>query len=80
MPLPPTKDHLEAFNDLALQWVPIERIEAKPSSFWEPMDSAVEDGDAEVGRPEDEKMDEKKKELDRIQQELVAALSGVTLQ
>lgn len=36
LPLPDPKDHLEAFNDLALQWVAPERIRNQPHSFWLP--------------------------------------------
>ncbi|BGP29879.1 hypothetical protein JCM10296v2_001628 [Rhodotorula toruloides] len=35
-PLPDQKDHLEAFNDLALQWIVQERIRDQPASFWVP--------------------------------------------
>ena len=34
VPLPDTKEHLQAFNDLALQWVPPAVIADKPESFW----------------------------------------------
>ncbi|GAA5978264.1 hypothetical protein JCM10908_004291 [Rhodotorula pacifica] len=34
VPLPDTKEHLQAFNDLALQWVPPARLADKPDSFW----------------------------------------------
>lgn len=34
VPLPDTKEHLQAFNDLALQWVPPAAIADKPESFW----------------------------------------------
>lgn len=34
VPLPDTKEHLQAFNDLALQWVPPAAIADKPDSFW----------------------------------------------
>lgn len=34
MPLPPTKEHLEAFNDLALEWVVPARLEGKGEAFW----------------------------------------------
>ncbi|BGP05848.1 hypothetical protein JCM10049v2_001664 [Rhodotorula toruloides] len=36
LPLPDPKDHLEAFNDLALQWIVPERIRDQPASFWVP--------------------------------------------
>ncbi|GAA5868887.1 hypothetical protein JCM3774_006782 [Rhodotorula dairenensis] len=33
-PLPDTKEHLQAFNDLALQWVLPARLADQPDSFW----------------------------------------------
>ncbi|GAA6055741.1 hypothetical protein JCM3770_006134 [Rhodotorula araucariae] len=34
VPLPATKDHLEAFNDLALEWAVPARLEGKADTFW----------------------------------------------
>ncbi|KWU41110.1 hypothetical protein RHOSPDRAFT_30639 [Rhodotorula sp. JG-1b] len=34
VPLPDIKEHLQAFNDLALQWVPPSTVADKPESFW----------------------------------------------
>ncbi|TKA56254.1 hypothetical protein B0A53_01545 [Rhodotorula sp. CCFEE 5036] len=34
VPLPDSKEHLQAFNDLALQWVPPAALADKPDSFW----------------------------------------------
>ncbi|ORY72215.1 hypothetical protein BCR35DRAFT_307768 [Leucosporidium creatinivorum] len=74
-------EHLEAFNDLALQWAPSERIEGKPASFWDELDeSAATEAERQVGKAENKKEDEKKREMDRIQNELVAALSRTTLE
>ncbi|KDE07984.1 hypothetical protein MVLG_01689 [Microbotryum lychnidis-dioicae p1A1 Lamole] len=35
IPLPPTKDHFQAFNDLALQWIPLERLDQIPDNFFD---------------------------------------------
>ncbi|SCV69155.1 BQ2448_2175 [Microbotryum intermedium] len=32
--LPPTKDHFQAFNDLALQWIPVEKLDQLPDDFF----------------------------------------------
>ncbi|GAA6029389.1 hypothetical protein JCM8097_003654 [Rhodosporidiobolus ruineniae] len=34
VPLPDTKEHLQAFNDLALEWVVPARVEDQPEGFW----------------------------------------------
>lgn len=34
VPLPDTKEHLEAFNDLALEWVVPSRVEGREEGFW----------------------------------------------
>ncbi|GAA5822644.1 hypothetical protein JCM11251_004328 [Rhodosporidiobolus azoricus] len=34
VPLPDTKEHLQAFNDLALEWVVPERVTGKDEEFW----------------------------------------------
>ncbi|BGO97515.1 hypothetical protein RTG_01534 [Rhodotorula toruloides ATCC 204091] len=47
-PLPDPKDHLEAFNDLALQWIVPERIRDQPASFWVP-EAREEERDKEGG-------------------------------
>lgn len=80
--LPSTKEHLEAFNDLALQWAPSERIEQKSASFWDELDEAAEpnEWEREVGKAANKVEDEKKRALDRIQNDLVAALSRATLE
>ena len=45
VPLPDIKEHLQAFNDLALQWVPPSTVADKPESFWtvspKPLESRV---------------------------------------
>ncbi|SCZ97623.1 BZ3500_MvSof-1268-A1-R1_Chr4-3g07308 [Microbotryum saponariae] len=35
IPLPPTRDHFQAFNDLALQWIPLERLDQIPDNFFD---------------------------------------------
>lgn len=79
--LPATKDHLEAFNDLALQWAPAERIDEQLPAFWDELEETAEvsGAEAEVGKPREEQQDEKKKAMDRIQSDLVAALSRASL-
>lgn len=42
VPLPDTKEHLQAFNDLALQWVPPAAIADKPDSFWNALPASSE--------------------------------------
>ncbi|GAA5904591.1 hypothetical protein JCM8208_004824 [Rhodotorula glutinis] len=48
VPFPPTKEHLEAFNDLALEWAVPARLEGKDPAFWladGPVDSTEDEVD-----------------------------------
>ncbi|GAA5837577.1 hypothetical protein JCM9279_006796 [Rhodotorula babjevae] len=48
VPFPPTKEHLEAFNDLALEWAVPARLEGKDPAFWladEPAESTADEAD-----------------------------------
>lgn len=47
VPFPPTKEHLEAFNDLALEWAVPARLAAKDPAFWL-ADEAIESGADDV--------------------------------
>ncbi|GAA5874238.1 hypothetical protein JCM8547_007801 [Rhodosporidiobolus lusitaniae] len=42
VPLPDSKEHLEAFNDLALEWVSPDRVEGKEAGFWRKEQGEVE--------------------------------------
>lgn len=35
VPLPPDNQHFDVFNDLALQWIPEERLLDQPEEFWQ---------------------------------------------
>ncbi|BGP22635.1 SRR1 family protein [Rhodotorula toruloides] len=48
LPLPDPRDHLEAFNDLALQWIVPERARDQSPSFWLPEPREGEEGEVEA--------------------------------
>ncbi|GAA5938728.1 hypothetical protein JCM3775_001974 [Rhodotorula graminis] len=48
VPFPPTKEHLEAFNDLALEWAVPARLEGKDPAFWLADESGESTEDVEV--------------------------------
>ncbi|GAA6060138.1 hypothetical protein JCM10212_001435 [Sporobolomyces blumeae] len=67
VPLPPTKDHLEAFNDLALEWVDPDRLDRAVREGRLPMDGpALLEGAGETVKDE---RDEGKEEARRVQGE-----------
>lgn len=49
LPLPTDTAHFDVFNDLALEWIPEEKLLARDSSFWDfkPLD---EEARAELRR------------------------------
>lgn len=83
MPLPSTKRHLEAFNDLALQWVDSNLLSTKPESFWDVADmTSAESLNIEEDpciKTERSVVSGTKLKQDQLERDLIAALSRTSL-
>ncbi|GAA6006339.1 hypothetical protein JCM10207_000610 [Rhodosporidiobolus poonsookiae] len=67
VPLPDTKEHLQAFNDLALEWVDPAKAAAQEESFWRKEEGEKDDGEDEGIEVKQDQVDEAAKELEKLE-------------
>lgn len=86
VPLPSTKRHLEAFNDLALQWADATLLSSQSAAFWEGSESekdqnfsSRDDREGKVAGTKTNATSELRQKQDQLERDLIAALSRVSV-